>query len=191
LPVECRLSARTTATPACQWLIALSPGRLGGGSSGRRKVGVPQDIAFATKPEIALEQLRWACAAGLPRGVVLLDAAYGNNSELRTEITALDLSYVAGILSTTTYGRQARRRCRRSGGRAMDGQRRGCAVMPDTSRSQSRNWRLASPSAPLAHNRMARRLGRATGPRALRVCACVSRIRDDQRAIHAAGMVAD
>jgi len=68
----------------------------------RRKVGVPEDIAFATKPEIALEQLHWACAAGLPRGVVLLDAGYGNNSELRTEITTLDLTYVAGILSTTT-----------------------------------------------------------------------------------------
>src|SRR6187200_1998173 len=46
----------------------------------RRKAGVPEEIAFATKPEIALEQLRWACAAGLPRGVVLLDAGYGNNS---------------------------------------------------------------------------------------------------------------
>jgi len=43
-----------------------------------------------TKPEIALKQLRWACATGLPRGVVQTDAGYGNNSDLRTEITALD-----------------------------------------------------------------------------------------------------
>jgi SRSO17 transposase len=68
----------------------------------RRKAGVPEDISFKTKPEIALEQLRWACEAGLPRGVVLLDAGYGNNSELRTDITALDLAYVAGILSNTS-----------------------------------------------------------------------------------------
>jgi SRSO17 transposase len=34
--------------------------------------------------------------------VVLLDAGYGNNSELRAEITALELTYVAGILSNTT-----------------------------------------------------------------------------------------
>jgi SRSO17 transposase len=68
----------------------------------RRKVGVPEEISFKTKPEIALEQLRWACEEGLPRGVVLLDAGYGNNSELRTEITALDLTYVAGIGPTTT-----------------------------------------------------------------------------------------
>jgi SRSO17 transposase len=68
----------------------------------RRKAGVPEDVGFATKPEIAREQLRWACEAGLPRGVVLLDAGYGNNSELRTDITALDLTYVAGIVPTTT-----------------------------------------------------------------------------------------
>ena len=67
-----------------------------------RKVGVPKDIGFKTKHEIALEQLRWAWAAGLPRGVVLMDAGYGNNSNLRADITSLALSYVAGILSNTT-----------------------------------------------------------------------------------------
>jgi SRSO17 transposase len=45
-----------------------------------RKAGVPEDVGFKTKPEIALEQIAAACAAGLPRGVVLMDAAYGNNS---------------------------------------------------------------------------------------------------------------
>src|SRR5262249_683240 len=67
-----------------------------------RKAGVPEDIGFRTKHEIALEQLRWACAAGLPGGVVLLDAGYGNNSELRADITALGVSYGAGILSNPT-----------------------------------------------------------------------------------------
>src|SRR5207248_11718316 len=68
----------------------------------RRKTGVPEEISFKTKPEIALDQLRWACEAGLPRGVVLLDSGYGNNGGLRSQITALDLTYVAGILSSTT-----------------------------------------------------------------------------------------
>jgi SRSO17 transposase len=68
----------------------------------RRKAHVPEEIVFKTKPEIALEQLRWACAAGLPRAVVLLDAGYGNHTNLRTEIGALGLSYVAGILSNTS-----------------------------------------------------------------------------------------
>jgi SRSO17 transposase len=68
----------------------------------RRKAWVPDDISFKTKHEIAFDQLRWACEAGLSRGVVLMDAGYGNNSELRADITALELTYVVGILSNTT-----------------------------------------------------------------------------------------
>ena len=71
-------------------------------SGRRRKTGVPEEISFKTKPEIALEQITAACAAGLPRGVVLMDAGYGNNSELRASVSALALLYVAGILSNTT-----------------------------------------------------------------------------------------
>jgi SRSO17 transposase len=68
----------------------------------RGKAGVPEDISFKTKHEMALDQVRWACEAGLPRGVVLMDAGYGNNSELRADITMLELTYLAGILSNTT-----------------------------------------------------------------------------------------
>jgi SRSO17 transposase len=68
----------------------------------RRKAGVPEEVVFKTKPEIALEQLHWACAAGLPRGVALLDAGYGNNTALRAGITALGMPYAAGICATTT-----------------------------------------------------------------------------------------
>jgi SRSO17 transposase len=68
----------------------------------RRKVGVPKEVTFKTKSAIALEQLRWACAAGLPHGVVLMDAGYGTDTNLRTDITALGLSYVAGIQPQTS-----------------------------------------------------------------------------------------
>ena len=68
----------------------------------RRKAGVPKQISFKTKPRIALEQLRWACEAGLPRGVVLMDAGYGADTDLRANITTLGLSYVAGIMPNTT-----------------------------------------------------------------------------------------
>jgi SRSO17 transposase len=71
-------------------------------SERRRKTGVPGEVSFKTKPEIALEQIAAACEAGLPRGVVLMDASYGNNSELRASVSALALQYVAGILSNTT-----------------------------------------------------------------------------------------
>jgi len=68
----------------------------------RHKAGVPKEVTFKTKPAIALEQLRWAATAGLPRGVVLMDAGYGTDTDLRTSITALGLSYVAGIQPQTS-----------------------------------------------------------------------------------------
>jgi SRSO17 transposase len=68
----------------------------------RRKAGVPEQITFKTKPEIALEQIEAACATGLPRGPVLMDAGYGSHHKLRTAVTSLGLPYVAGILSNTT-----------------------------------------------------------------------------------------
>src|SRR6267143_121803 len=67
----------------------------------RKKAGVPVEVEFKTKPEIALEQIQWACAAGLPRGVGLMDVAYGNDSRLRAGITELGLTYVAGIQPQT------------------------------------------------------------------------------------------
>jgi SRSO17 transposase len=46
----------------------------------RKEAGGPRDIGFKTKPEIALDQVRWACEAALPRGVALIDAAYVTDS---------------------------------------------------------------------------------------------------------------
>jgi SRSO17 transposase len=69
--------------------------------AGRRaKAHVPKAIRFKTKPQIALEQLGAACAAGITRGVVLFDASYGSNTALRTSVSALALRYVAAIVST-------------------------------------------------------------------------------------------
>ncbi len=68
----------------------------------RAKAGVPAELGFQTKIEIACDQIRAGWAAGLPPAPVLMDAGYGAHSELRTAVTALGLPYVAGILSTTT-----------------------------------------------------------------------------------------
>jgi SRSO17 transposase len=68
----------------------------------RDKARVPQTIAFQTKPEISFEQIKAARATGLPEGVVLVDAGYGNDTGLRTDFTALGLRYVAGIGSNTS-----------------------------------------------------------------------------------------
>jgi SRSO17 transposase len=66
----------------------------------RKKARIPEEITFKTKPQIALEQIQAACAAGVARGVVLMDAAYGCHSDLRHGVSALGLSYVAAIAWT-------------------------------------------------------------------------------------------
>ena len=68
----------------------------------RRKAGVPDDVVFRTKPEIALAQIEAALRAGVPRGVVLADAAYGNDTDFRDRLTALGLPYAVGIQSSCT-----------------------------------------------------------------------------------------
>jgi SRSO17 transposase len=57
----------------------------------RAKAGVPEEVGFATKPAIALAQIRAAVAAGIPRGTVLMDAGCGVNASLRAAVTALGL----------------------------------------------------------------------------------------------------
>jgi SRSO17 transposase len=68
----------------------------------RRKAGVPEDIAFQTKPQIALAQIRAALLAGVSSAVVLADAGYGVDTGFRDGITELGLRYVVGIQSSTT-----------------------------------------------------------------------------------------
>jgi SRSO17 transposase len=68
----------------------------------REKTEVPKEVAFQTKPEIALDQIRAAVAADLDRGVVLADGAYGINTEFREGLTKLGLQYVVGVQSSMT-----------------------------------------------------------------------------------------
>jgi SRSO17 transposase len=68
----------------------------------REKAEVPQEVEFQTKPEIALDQIRAAVEASVPRGVVLADAAYGINTEFRNALTELKLQYVVGLQSSLT-----------------------------------------------------------------------------------------
>jgi SRSO17 transposase len=79
----------------------------------RKKAHVPEAVTFKTKPQIALEQLRSARQAGVPVGAVLMDPAYGNDARLRTGVSELALSYVAGIQSNCLVwppGTEPRRR---------------------------------------------------------------------------------
>src|SRR4051794_7872020 len=73
---------------------AADPGR-------RAMAGGPGEVEFATKPAIALGQIRRALADGVPPGVVVTDAGYGNDTDFRDGVTGLGLAYVAGIQGTT------------------------------------------------------------------------------------------
>jgi SRSO17 transposase len=67
----------------------------------RAKTGVPHEVRFQTKPQIALDQVRAALAGGITPGVVLADAGYGYSGELRAALTAAGLTYAVGIQSHT------------------------------------------------------------------------------------------
>jgi SRSO17 transposase len=73
-----------------------------GDAERRQRAGVPEDIEFRTKPEIALEQMREAIAQQVPVGTVLADAGYGNGTQFRASITELGLQYMVGIESSVT-----------------------------------------------------------------------------------------
>jgi hypothetical protein len=52
----------------------------------RSQAGVPDEIVFQTKPQIALDQLRAARAAGIEAEVVLAGAGYGADTDFRDGI---------------------------------------------------------------------------------------------------------
>lgn len=73
-----------------------------GDADRRRKAGVPEEIRFQTKQAIALDQIRSLCKQGVERGVVLADAAYGNDHGFREELEKLEMMYAVGIQSSST-----------------------------------------------------------------------------------------
>ena len=68
----------------------------------RQAVGVPEEVGFQTKPEIALDQIRQAVEDDVPQGVVVADAGYGNDGQFRSGISKLNLEYVLGVQSSMT-----------------------------------------------------------------------------------------
>ncbi len=68
----------------------------------RKQVGVPTEVQFQTKPQIALAQIQQAVEDGVSRGVVLADEVYGSNREFREGVAELKLEYSLAVRSTTT-----------------------------------------------------------------------------------------
>lgn len=67
-----------------------------------RAAGVPKATVFATKNEIARTQIEAALQAGIPRGTVLGDAAYGDDTALRDWLTEQELVYALGVRTGTS-----------------------------------------------------------------------------------------
>jgi SRSO17 transposase len=59
--------------------------------------GIPGDVAFATKPELALRMINRALDAGTPAGWVTGDEVYGADPRLRAGIEERQVSYVLAV----------------------------------------------------------------------------------------------
>ena len=141
--------------------------------------GVPKAVGFAAKGQIAWGQIEAALAAGIPRGTVLMDAAYGDEAAMRDRLSAHQLSYAVAVRPGTTvwWGRHqpAPAPAKQIRGRPRTRVRRDARHQPlsvlDLARALSGasfrtvQWREGS-NAPLA-SRFARvRVGAAQGGRA-------------------------
>ena len=71
----------------------------------RRAAGVPDDLAFQPKWQLALAQIRALQADGVPPAPVVADAGYGDTTEFREALTAVGLPYVVGVKGETTAWR--------------------------------------------------------------------------------------
>ena len=68
----------------------------------REKAGVPTDLEFATKPTMALAQIKRLMEQGAPKHCVLADAGYGMDTAFREGLSELGLSYVVGVTGAVT-----------------------------------------------------------------------------------------
>ncbi len=62
-----------------------------------RQAGVPDDRAFATKPELARQMVERAIGAGVPFGWFAADEVYGQNGGLRDWLEEQDVRYVMAV----------------------------------------------------------------------------------------------
>jgi hypothetical protein len=63
----------------------------------RHAAGIPDDLEFATKPRLAMNQLERLAAPGLPIRWAAVDEVYGRSGELRKSCAKAGLAYVAII----------------------------------------------------------------------------------------------
>jgi len=67
-----------------------------------RAVGVPDEVGFQKKWQIALEQIAGLQREGVPAAPVLADAGYGATTDFRDGLTALGVPYIIAVTKETT-----------------------------------------------------------------------------------------
>lgn len=63
----------------------------------RKLVGIPEDIEFRTKPEIALELIGRARSAGVPHACIGADAEFGDSRAFRKQLREWTEPYIVGV----------------------------------------------------------------------------------------------
>src|SRR6185312_7911089 len=74
----------------------------------RKAVGIPEQVAFATKPELARRMIARAIAAEVPFAWVLGDEVYGSDRRLRLDLEQQECPFVLAVAATRNCGRHAR-----------------------------------------------------------------------------------
>jgi len=68
----------------------------------RRVAGVPDDVVFKTKTQIALDEIDRLVTDGVAKAPIVMDAGYGRATELRDAIAERGMQYVAAIREEMT-----------------------------------------------------------------------------------------
>jgi SRSO17 transposase len=128
-------------------------------STRREEAGVPEQVRFATKGELAREMLKRAFEAGVPARWVVADAVYGTARGLRGWLEKRGRCYVLAVPGTQGVyheGRQRQARTvakhlpeeawfRASAGRGTKGERLydwACVALPDPDTAEAGRWLL-------------------------------------------------
>jgi SRSO17 transposase len=69
----------------------------------REEVGIPNDMAFATKPVLARQMIERALDAGIPCAWVLGDEVYGSDHKLRAALERREQPYVLTVRSNEQF----------------------------------------------------------------------------------------
>ena len=98
--VSVSLANRTMSVPAA-WRLYL-PEAWAADPERRARAGIPDDVGFRKKWQIALKEIDELLAEDLPPAPVVADAGYGDTTEFREGLTRRGFSYALGVKSATS-----------------------------------------------------------------------------------------